>query len=207
MHAGWGGPELLESYDAERRPVGVRNRTGSTVAARGHAHWRDAYDRGLRGPDLVELIDREQRKSHELRGVELGYRYGRSPVVDRADEMCEPDLATYEPSTEPGVRLPHVWLDDGSALHDRLGDRFSLLQLDDLDVEPLANALRSRGVPTDVLDVADARVRKVYDAGALLVRPDLHVAWRGTRAPRDPDRIAAMVTGHGNHWERGEAWM
>ena len=204
--AGWGGTKLLESYDAERRPIGVRNRTGATVAARGHTKWRAAYDAGVRGDELVQLIDREQRKSHELRGIELGYRYLHSPVIAGASGDCEPDLAVYEPTAEPGARLPHVWLDGGTALHDQLGAGFSLIRLGDVDVDPLARALRTRGVPVDVLDITDPIAHGVYDASALLVRPDLHVAWRAHRAPRDPDLIAAIVTGNHNHAERGTQW-
>ena len=51
------------------------------VRRKGHAKWRTAYGEGLRGAELVDLIDVEQRKCHELRGVELGYRYGDSPLV------------------------------------------------------------------------------------------------------------------------------
>ena len=206
VSAGWGGPELLASYDAERRPVGVRNRTASTIAARGHASWRTAYDSGLRGRELVELIDCEQRKSHELRGVELGYRYDASPIVVGDEGACEPDLAVYEPTTDPGVRLPHVWLDDGTALHDRIGDGFTVVRLGDVEVDPLVGALQARHVRVDVLDIPDARVRAIYDADILLVRPDLHVAWRGNQTPRDAEHIAAIVTGNATHTERGTAW-
>ncbi len=195
VHAGWAGPALLPSYDAERRPVGLRNRTASMMAARGHAKWRTAYDKGLRGAALVDLIDVEQRKCHELRGVELGYRYGDSPLVI-GERSADPDLAVYEPTTEPGARLPHVWLDDGSALHDRLGDGFTVLRLGEVDTDPLVRALRARGAPVDVVSVDDPSVRKVYDTDALLVRPDLHVAWRGDHEPDDPELVAATVTGH-----------
>jgi 2-polyprenyl-6-methoxyphenol hydroxylase-like FAD-dependent oxidoreductase len=193
-HAGWAGPSLLPSYDAERRPVGLRNRTASTVAARGHAKWRTAYEDGLRGPLLVDLIDVEQRKCHELRGVELGYRYAESPLV-MGEHAGAPDLAVYEPSAEPGARLPHVWLDDGTALHDHLGDGFTVLRLAEVDPDPLVRALRARGAPVDVLTVDEPYVRKVYDADVLLVRPDLHVAWRGTSEPEDSERVATTATG------------
>ena len=54
---------------------------------------------------------------------------------------------------------------------------------------------RGRGAPVDVVRVDDPSVRKVYDADALLVRPDLHVAWRGDREADDPELVAATVTG------------
>ena len=174
VHAGWAGPALLPSYDAERRPVGLRNRTASTIAARGHAKWRTAYDEGLRGPALVDLIDVEQRKCHELRGVELGYRYGDSPLVI-GECTGEPDLAVYEPTTEPGARLPHVWLDDGSALHDRLGDGFTVLRLGEVDTDPLVRALRSPRRPGR----RGARRRPERPEGLRRRRPP-----RPTRPPR-----------------------
>jgi 2-polyprenyl-6-methoxyphenol hydroxylase-like FAD-dependent oxidoreductase len=204
--AGWAGPSLLDSYDAERRPVGVRNRTGSTIAARGHTRWRRAFDDGLRGDELVALIDYEQRKSHEMRGIELGYRYSGSPVVVGAPDAAEPDFFVYEPTTEPGSRLPHVWLDDGTSVYDRLGDGFTLLRLGAVDVDPLAESLRRRHVPVEILQIDERPARDVFEASAVLVRPDLHVAWRGSSAPRDPDRIAAAVTGNTPNGQRGDAW-
>jgi hypothetical protein len=46
-----------------------------------------------------------------------------------------------------------------------------------------------------VLDVADETARAVYGCDLLLLRPDLHVAWRGNAAPAQPERLAAIVTG------------
>ena len=206
--AGWGGPALLDSYDAERRPVGVRNRTASGFAAKGHALWRTAYGDGLRGNELVRLIDVEQRKSHELRGVELGYRYRGSPIVDDPDPGPEPAFDHYEPTTMPGARIPHVWLADRSALHDHVGPGFNVLRLggSGIDLGPLVGALQARGAPVEVHDVRDANVRALYDTDALLVRPDLHVAWRGSSAPQDPEALASKVTGNANHQERGAPW-
>jgi hypothetical protein len=47
-----------------------------------------------------------------------------------------------------------------------------------------------------VLEVADAAAREVYAHDLILVRPDLHVVWRGATAPDDPARIAATATGN-----------
>jgi hypothetical protein len=38
--------------------------------------------------------------------------------------------------------------------------------------------------------------RDVYGHDLILVRPDLHVVWRGNAGPGDPVRLAAVVTGH-----------
>jgi len=47
-----------------------------------------------------------------------------------------------------------------------------------------------------VLDLDGEAARRVYGFDYLLVRPDLHVVWRGNVLPDDPDKIARIVTGH-----------
>ncbi len=98
---------------------------------------------------------------------------------------------TYEPTTWPGARLPHVWLADGMALHDRIGDGYTLLRLAgaQADSGPLARAFAALAAPLTVLDVGEARPRDVYGYDLLLLRPDLHVVWRGNRLPDDPARL------------------
>jgi len=53
------------------------------------------------------------------------------------------------------------------------------------------------GAPLTVLDLHLPAVRDVYGVDLILLRPDLHVAWRGNQPPRDPETIAACVTGRG----------
>jgi hypothetical protein len=91
-----------------------------------------------------------------------------------------------------------VWLADGTALHDRLGAGFSLLRLGGTvaDTGGLEHALRGAGVPLEVLTVNETGIREVFERDLILVRPDLHVAWRGNAAPEDPDIITRTVTGN-----------
>src|SRR5512135_706703 len=134
---GWGGPRLLASYEAERRPVGARNVDASRFASRGRRAWRAAYKPNIRDntPDgaatranLARIADVEQRKSNEMIGAELGYRYANSPIIwPEAGEPPADDPLKYVPTSWPGARLPHVWLADGTPLHDRIGDGYTLL--------------------------------------------------------------------------------
>jgi hypothetical protein len=103
----------------------------------------------------------------------------------------------YEPTSWPGARLPHVWLSDGVALHDRIGDGYTLLRLAgaQTDSTALARAFAGCGAPFAVLDIDEDRPRDVYGCDVLLLRPDLHVVWRGNRLPDDPARLAALATG------------
>ena len=78
------------------------------------------------------MADVEQRKSNEMIGAELGYRYVGSPLIwPEPGEAPEHDFMTYVPSTWPGARLPHVWLADRTAVQDRIGygDHYTLLRL------------------------------------------------------------------------------
>ena len=135
---GWGGPKLLASYETERRQVGARNVAASGYAAKGRRTWRAAWRPNIRDdtPDgaaaranLVRVAEEEQKKSNRMIGAELGYRYENSPVIANEDGGPPHDVMNYVPTTWPGTRLPHVWLDDGRALHDLIGGGYTLLRL------------------------------------------------------------------------------
>lgn len=206
--AGWGGPQLLASYGAERRPIGLRNVQASRAAMFGRRNWRAAYRPNVKEntPEghatrarMAALFDMQQRKVTEIPGFEAGYRYVDSPIVwPEAGKGPDPDNPFYVPTTWPGARLPHVWLTDGAALHDRLGAGFTLLRMDKTraDTSILQQSFHDLRAPLDVLEVADERPREIYEYDLILVRPDLHVVWRGNEFPRNPARIAQVALGH-----------
>ena len=205
--AGWGGPELLKSYEIERRQIGDRNVGASRYATIGRRKWRsmwrpditeDSPAGALTRQNLAAVADVEQRKSNEMIGAELGYRYVDSPVICNVPGGPEHLFREYQPTTWPGARLPHVWLDDGTPMQDRVGDGYTVLKLGGTtaDVSGLERALRSHGAPVVVLDIPDRAARDIYGYDLILVRPDLHVVWRGNAAPEDPERVAAVATGH-----------
>jgi 2-polyprenyl-6-methoxyphenol hydroxylase-like FAD-dependent oxidoreductase len=192
--AGWGGPGLLDAYETERRQIGLRNVKASGAAMQGRNTWRAAPPE-----EMGRRFDAEQRKVTEILGIEAGYRYVDSPLIcAESGEAPDPDDRSYVPTTWPGARLPHVWLDDGTALHDRLRDGYTLLRLGGTrtDTAPLEHALHASGAPLAVLDVPDTRSRELYERDLVLVRPDLHVVWRGNALAGEHERIAAVATGH-----------
>jgi 2-polyprenyl-6-methoxyphenol hydroxylase-like FAD-dependent oxidoreductase len=205
---GWGGPGLLKSYEIERRQIGERNVAASGYASRGRRTWRAAYRSNIRDKtpagaetraNLARIADVEQRKTNEMIGAELGYRYVGSPIVwPEPGEGPQHDFMNYVPTTWPGARLPHVWLDDGGALQDRIGQGYTLLRLAgaQADSAPLARAFQAIGAPFAVLDVRDQRARDIYGHDLILLRPDLHIVWRGNCLPAEPARLAAIATGH-----------
>ena len=131
-------------------------------------------------------------------GAELGYRYVGSPIISEEPDGPDHLLREYVPTTWPGARLPHVWLDGHVALQDRLGPGYTLLRLGATgeDAAALQRSFAAYGAPFDVLDVAGDAARDVYGYDLILLRPDLHTVWRGNRLPIKPDELAAMATGH-----------
>jgi 2-polyprenyl-6-methoxyphenol hydroxylase-like FAD-dependent oxidoreductase len=204
--SGWGGPDLLKSYEVERRQIGDRNVGASRYATIGRRKWRSQWRPEIREDSpagaaarrhLAAVADVEQRKSNEMIGAELGYRYVDSPVICNIPGGPEHLFRDYQPTSWPGARLPHVWLDDGTAVQDRIADGYTILKLGgtSADVSGLERALRSHGAPVTLLDLPDRAPRDVYGYDLILVRPDLHVVWRGNAAPEDASEVAAVATG------------
>ena len=149
---------------------------------------RDATPEGEATRDqLARVADVEQRKSNEMIGAELGYRYVGSPII--WDEPGGPEhlFREYVPTTWPGARLPHVWLERGTA--DPGSDRRRVHAA-------AAWQDRRRRVRTRARDAVAWRTvrdrsrstttaaRDVYGYDLILLRPDMHVAWRGNAAAR-----------------------
>ena len=207
MLSGWGGPNLLRSYEIERRQVGDRNIGASRYAWQGRRKWRSQYRPDINDAtpegettrrNLTRVAAVEQPKSNEMIGAELGYRYVGSPVIWEEPGGPEHLFRDYVPTTWPGARLPHVWVKDGVPIQDLIGGGFTLLRLADTaaDMSAFGNAMAAIGAPFDTLIVREPLPRELYGYDLVLVRPDLHVVWRGNSSPKNPARLAAVVTGH-----------
>ncbi|MGY1747678.1 FAD-dependent monooxygenase [Modestobacter sp. SYSU DS0511] len=203
---GWAPESLLGSYEPERRPVAER--TIATAGAQ-EAFLAPSFAAGdldaetPAGQELrAVLVQRLQVKDPEFHslGLVLGYDYPDSPVVvpDGAP-VPGPELQTFTPSAHPGARLPHAWLPDGRSVYDALGPEFTLVRLTpapDGAPDGVLDAAERLGVPVQLLDLSGvAGLRGRYGADLLLVRPDQHVAWRGS-APDDADRLLRQLVGH-----------
>src|SRR5207245_6021520 len=118
---GWGGPKLLESIEAERRPVGLKNceAAGANMGVRFkimEAYTPQIHEDSAEGAAaraaLGQLILDLGNAENESLGIELGYRYRGSPIIWGEDSEPEWTLVDYVPSTWPGVRAPHLFLED-----------------------------------------------------------------------------------------------
>ncbi|HET7763802.1 MAG TPA: FAD-dependent monooxygenase, partial [Burkholderiales bacterium] len=201
---GWAGPALLDSYDAERRPVALHNveeatrnfhlRSFPAIPGLLEDSARGEFARGRLGDEIVRNTARELVSD----GIVMGYRYHGSPVVCPDGSEPPPQLVTeYVQSTFPGARAPHAWLGGGRSTLDLFGKAFVLLRLgrDAQAVAPLAQAATRCKVPLQTVALDEPAVRGAYERELVLVRPDGHVAWRGDVVPADADAIVAQVTG------------
>jgi hypothetical protein len=125
------------------------------------------------------------RREFNIPGVTFGERYDASPIVDSDPAAIPPDAAnTYVPSTNPGGRLPHLWLGGTESLYDRLHFEWTVLAAPEQAsaARHLADAGTAAGLSVQVLALDDEPFRLLLDGHLLLVRPDQMVAWRGDSA-------------------------
>lgn len=194
---GFGGAKLLDSYEQERRPVALANCAGSARHNGVRVQIGGLYHEGLRDDaaareQVARRIAELGNRENESFGLEMGYCYHASPVVlPSPTEVPSADPVTYVPSTLPGARLPSVYLADGSNVHDHLGPWFTLLCTAACDTAGFVAAAGDLGIPLDVRTIDVSGHEALYQGPALLVRPDQHIAWRGT--PGDAGEAAAVL--------------
>ena len=259
VHAGLAPASLLSSYSVERQPVGLSIITRANQAFRDHSRIWEVLgtllpDVSARRQVLEEFTSttpagQERRRAfqeaithtcHEFHGlgIEMGQRYtGRA--IYAADEQhaylpsgraAEDAVLYYEPSTYPGCRLPHVWLNTAAPTEavstiDLVGHGaftlFTGIGGDDWK-HAARRVARQLGVPLNAHSIGFrqdwedvyfdwARVRAVQESGAVLVRPDRFVAWRAPEALPSADQCEAKLThvmqailGYPAAWENGK---
>lgn len=203
--AGWADPSLLESYGAERQPVAARNISFSTQNFKA---WKDTPDPAAvcdetdEGARVRAALGRRLRESTrvewESMGLQIGHRYEDSPIcIPDGSPPTPDDFRVYVPTTRPGSRAPHCWLEEGRSMLDLFGTGFTLLVFPGAhthSAEMLGGAFRERGMPLRVVEIHNDEAAKLYERPLVLVRPDGHVAWRGTQV-ENAGHIADVVRG------------
>ena len=201
---GWGGPALLDSFEAERRPAHefVMDEAQSNHAALPNQFVRDRLeDDSAQGDavraEMAEAIGTAKHKEFYSLGVVLGYCYQSSPViVDDGTGGSWERSNEYRPRAIPGCLAPHRWLDANTSLYDRFGPGFTLLVLRDGHADDIAAAqaeAAQSGTPFCMVSLDDAALLALYEQPLTLIRPDRHIAWRGAAWPTSG--LIAHVTG------------
>ncbi|QPP06033.1 hypothetical protein G4Z16_06045 [Streptomyces bathyalis] len=167
--------DLLETYQAERRPI-AREVLESTSAMTRVVTGQSAPARALRDHLLVPLMNRPAVQRliwKQASQLKISYRGG--PLAHRALRRWT------SRGPQPGDRVPDLDCskDDGSKtrLHAELGARWALLMPPTGAADCLALTHRRLG-GTD--KIAALTPSKPLGPHVMLVRPDAHLAWRGT---------------------------
>lgn len=232
---GEASPALLDTYGPERRAIGMRNVDWAMFTFLNHVTidaglglaadqplemrtqvFRDYFSdtpmgetRRARAAEVVNT----QRTEFQAHDLEVGFSYDEGAVVSDGTPRPprDPMGTVYHPTSRPGHRLPHAWLErDGRRIstHDLVGaGRFALIT--GPDGGRWAEAARmvedKCNVRIEVASVGEggqysdptgiwARNRGIDDAGAILVRPDNHVGWRSlTASASAADDLCAAV--------------
>jgi 2-polyprenyl-6-methoxyphenol hydroxylase-like FAD-dependent oxidoreductase len=195
VHGGAAGPGLLDTYDAERRPV------CNLIVEQAYTRYVLRVDSTLPQDDLMEPLDDA--------AIELGAVYRSAGIIEPpADEAPLED--PKNPTGRPGTRAPHLPLDrDGASIstHDLFGAGFVLLAGPDghawcdAAASVAASGAASADIPLQAHRVAAdgpladragrfASAYGIEPGGAVIVRPDSVIGWRAPAPPSGDPRAA-----------------
>jgi hypothetical protein len=198
MLQGWGDEALLDSYDAERRPV-FKSTIDDFIAKsiENDRAFLESFS-PERDPAAFEaaLQVRAQGAVGEVHAFEPNYEG--SPVVWHAGSergVCSAK-GSHRFDARAGHHLAPARLSSGANVFDVLGTGFTLLAFDALPnaaqaFRAAANALK---LPLTVLEVpADGEAAR-YQASLVLVRPDQFVAWSAREPQVSFDEAVRILT-------------
>ena len=189
---GWAGDELLDTYHEERAPIARYNADRSLENTRNVGRIRKQFEAGGNPDEVAAAVAATGRYGNWL-GMDLGLHYEAGCLLPDGTPLPAVDdpVADYVPCARPGHRAPHLDLGSVSTL-DAYDDAFILLVGDDrADLDDVHPAVR-----TQTLEWHNAEALALHGisaTGALLVRPDGHVAWRMADEVTSDDVAAAVV--------------
>jgi 2-polyprenyl-6-methoxyphenol hydroxylase-like FAD-dependent oxidoreductase len=203
VQAGWAGPHLLESYETERRPIGVRNSKLGVLCARKMSAWNLPDDIEVDTPAAAQhratfgaFCLEDDKDQYFTSGLQLGERYESSPIICENRTAGPEDIfIRYDPLDRAGARAPHFWQADERSSYDNIGQGFTLFDFGEpKDAAALQQAAKKRGVPL-MIAAMDPPNGSIYQHKLVIVRPDHHIAWHDDAAPADPIVVIDRIRG------------
>jgi hypothetical protein len=203
---GWAAPNILRAYQAERQPITDQVSRLAFNIAKDVSQQRREVSADIEREDEIGEAARAAlgREAYDLYvqqqccgGLNFGYFYADSPIIayDGAPHPAY-SMGSFESSSVPGCRAPHLWLHGQCSLYDACGDGFALLRLDPrARITSIIDAAAQRGVPLKIVEIDERTAQSLYAHKLALLRPDGHVAWRGDSEPADPIALIDLVRG------------
>lgn len=197
--AGWAGPGLLDSYDAERRPVFASTaRDFIEISIRADRDFLAAFDPARDRPAFeAEWTARQSGARSEVAAFEPHYE-GSPIVFGPAGGRCSA-VGSHRHEARAGHHLsPQPLAAGGPAgcnVFEALGPGFTLLDLAGGGAAPFVAAAGELGVPLAVVEEPGGPARAAYATPLVLVRPDQFVAWAGDGASVEATSILRRATG------------
>jgi 2,4-dichlorophenol 6-monooxygenase len=227
---------LLDTYAVERQPIGIRVVDWAMFTLQNHfvidagmglmpiptppemhraifeTFFADSPMGASRRARFKEAVD-TQRTEFQAHDLDIGFAYPAGAIVPDGSvaPATDPMGSIYHPTTRPGHRLPHAWLEHNGtrvSTHDLTGPEggFVIITGTQSDVWTAAAAAAAEKFGIEILvaaigrDYADtegqwAQVCEIADDGAILVRPDNHIAWRSSSAPSDASEVLLRAVG------------
>ena len=187
---GWAHADLLDTYETERKPIAQRNTAFARAMADSIGSIQvpqtiddDSIDAQASRLELGKALKNHVISEFNIPGLALGLRYTGSPIITKENSAEPADHPnTYIPNARPGARAPHIWLGDQS-IFDMFGLDYTLLCFNDAassDIQNWQKVAKELAVPLTVVTCESGPARALYAAACVLIRPDHHVAWRGS---------------------------
>jgi hypothetical protein len=169
------------------------------------------YDDSSTGENVREQVGKAMTEGLKREwfslNMHLGNRYINSPIniYDEPEDSLKvqsefEDAINYIPSTRPGARAPHIWLDKDLSTLDLINKKYTLFCFTNItdEIKVICQYANELKIPLSIFYLDSIQTKSIYEWSFVMIRPDGHVAWRGHNYKLDPHLFWSTLTGNSN---------
>jgi 4-hydroxyisophthalate hydroxylase len=196
---GWSGPQLLDSYHAERHPIFAS--TAADFIAKSIEDDREFLARHDPDQDRVAFEAAWHARATGATGEVQSFapHYEGSPIMLSNSSRRSSAAGEHRHAARAGHHLSPCLLSDGRNIFEAMGQGFTLLSLDsdETSIEEFISAAEELEIPLTIIRDTSLDSRFKYEARQILIRPDQYVAWSSASATNDAAAILRKAVGYG----------